>query len=131
MFRVHRSSMISKALFASFAVTTVTKSPAICQEPVWSSKGLGLPNFATINPKLLKTTIDKELESFKVSLDNLNKSISRTSVEHPDSVVFDLEKVGMPLFKNWGVVSLYYIEYECIYILIILRWVSDVNRYLT
>ena len=96
---------LNKAIVASVAVSTTRTPSAACQDQVWSTKGLGLPNFKTITPSLLDSAVNKEIDVFKDSVSKIKTDFPKLSVQNPTKVVDELEKIAMPVTKDYGLVK--------------------------
>ena len=106
MYTIRRNVLINRAVFASVAtLTAAAKNPSICQDQVWNVQGLKLPKFASITPSTLDSSVNKEITDFQMNLKVLNDAIGEVGQKHPNAVVNALEKIRMPVYKDWSLVG--------------------------
>ena len=98
-------SILRKSLVTSVALVSTCRTPLLCQDQIWNSKGIGLPNFQNITPSILESKVSSEIDSFKSNLAVVNSTFSASSLDRPQETVDILERSSMPLVKNWGIVK--------------------------
>ena len=96
-----RRNFVKKALFASAALSTA-RGTSFCQESLWNTNGLGLPKFASVTTESMRANVERDLKDLQKEIASVDQLFANADSA---SLVDGLEKMSMPLEKDWGVVN--------------------------
>lgn len=96
-----RRHLVKKALVATAAMSTA-RGTSFCQESLWNSNGLGLPKFASVTPDSMKAKVEVDLKDLQKEIAFVDQLFANADSA---SLVDGLEKMSMPLEKDWGIVN--------------------------